>query len=503
MRRAVALDRIADFLAEDILATQEEEILNEAADENEDVTRLAAEMRSLFPARVFDLYLLRKSRAGENVIPFPIQLPPEEPGREAVAMERNLKGAAQRRFAWPGLVLVAVIAAATSGTLCALWLDHGSSEIVTATKQWPPYEMPWSEGDTWRVAEDAVSAANANGNGAEPLKKSGELSAAWRLLFEHHLAWLDRQASLHLSQGGHGDAEQSFQKPVQEGREARGPRHPARSTSLDNLASLYQAEARYNDTESLLQDALQARRDVLGPRHPDTLTSINNLASLYQAEARYSDAEPLFQEALQARREVLGPRHPDTLTSIDNLASLYQAGARYSDAEPLFQEALQTRREVFGPRHPDTLTSIDNLALLFRDQARYGEAEPLLKEALQARREVLGPRDPATLISLNNLAELYRDLGRYHEAESLFQEALQANREVFGPRHPYTLVSLNSLGVIYQLMGRYEEAEPLLKEALQAGREVLGLELFAVSKVHVTRDQNDLIGFGVARTFTP
>jgi hypothetical protein len=78
MRRA-ELDRIADFLVEDILASPDEEISSEAADDNDDVARLAAGMTSLFPPRV----------SGENVIAFPIQLPPEEIGREAIAMEAS------------------------------------------------------------------------------------------------------------------------------------------------------------------------------------------------------------------------------------------------------------------------------------------------------------------------------------------------------------------------------------------------------------------------------
>jgi hypothetical protein len=73
MRRA-ELDRIADFLVEDIMASPDDEISSESVDDNDDVARLAAEMTSLFPPRVF----------GENVIAFPVQPPPDELGETII-----------------------------------------------------------------------------------------------------------------------------------------------------------------------------------------------------------------------------------------------------------------------------------------------------------------------------------------------------------------------------------------------------------------------------------
>jgi hypothetical protein len=89
------LDRIADFLVEDILDSPEEDILNEAADDSDDVARLAAEVKNLIPARAFELYRQHAKQSGENVIPFPIPQPPEQPGRETVATP-------ERRLALPG-----------------------------------------------------------------------------------------------------------------------------------------------------------------------------------------------------------------------------------------------------------------------------------------------------------------------------------------------------------------------------------------------------------------
>jgi hypothetical protein len=82
---AADLDRIADFLVADILASPEEDISSGAADGNDNVARLAAEMRSLLPAKVFELYLRRVSRSGQNVIPFPVQPSATQPGSEASA----------------------------------------------------------------------------------------------------------------------------------------------------------------------------------------------------------------------------------------------------------------------------------------------------------------------------------------------------------------------------------------------------------------------------------
>jgi len=80
-----ALDRLTDFLVEDVLESSEQDMLDEAADENDEIMRLAAEMKGLFPGRVYELYLQHVSRSKGNVIPFPNQSLSGQPGGEAIA----------------------------------------------------------------------------------------------------------------------------------------------------------------------------------------------------------------------------------------------------------------------------------------------------------------------------------------------------------------------------------------------------------------------------------
>jgi hypothetical protein len=79
------LDRIADLLVEDILAASDEDILSEAADDHDDVARLAAEMENIVPARAYELCRQNVSQSGENVIPFPAHSSPVQPVSEAIA----------------------------------------------------------------------------------------------------------------------------------------------------------------------------------------------------------------------------------------------------------------------------------------------------------------------------------------------------------------------------------------------------------------------------------
>jgi hypothetical protein len=148
MRRAAdALDRIADFLVEDILASSDEDIASEAADDNEDIARLAAEMKSLFPASVLELYVQHVSRSGENVIPFPLQPPPAQPSREATVVQpppaqsgREAIAMPARRFTARSVALFVVLAA-TAGVLGdKLWSYHkGPSMAVSSLLREVPH----------------------------------------------------------------------------------------------------------------------------------------------------------------------------------------------------------------------------------------------------------------------------------------------------------------------------------------------------------------------------
>jgi hypothetical protein len=153
MRRAAdALDRIADFLVEDILASSDEDIASEAADDNEDVARLAAEMKSLFPPSVLELYVQHVSRSGENVIPFPLPPPPAQ-RREATAVvqapvqpDRETIAVPARRFTARSVALFVVMAAAAGALGEKLWSYHEgmSSALSTVSSAKPGHSPPES-----------------------------------------------------------------------------------------------------------------------------------------------------------------------------------------------------------------------------------------------------------------------------------------------------------------------------------------------------------------------
>jgi hypothetical protein len=138
-----ALDRLTDFLVEDVLESSEQDMLDEAADENDEIMRLAAEMKGLLPGRVYELYLQHVSRSKGNVIPFPNQSLPEQPGGEAIAAAATAEAAPpagvlslavpppQRALSHWRMILVAALAAPTGAMGATLWPYYAKS-VMTA-----------------------------------------------------------------------------------------------------------------------------------------------------------------------------------------------------------------------------------------------------------------------------------------------------------------------------------------------------------------------------------
>jgi hypothetical protein len=144
---ADALDRLTDFLVEDILAASDEDIAEEAADEDEGVARLAAEMKNLIPARAFELYRQHASRSGDNVIPFPAQPAPAQPAQEQACEASS--AAQERRFSPPSRHAVAAVLAAGVAAM-ALWYACAVSPTLAGPAREPFFFMslncPWAPG---------------------------------------------------------------------------------------------------------------------------------------------------------------------------------------------------------------------------------------------------------------------------------------------------------------------------------------------------------------------
>ncbi|EAQ83136.1 hypothetical protein CHGG_10954 [Chaetomium globosum CBS 148.51] len=288
-------------------------------------------------------------------------------------------------------------------------------------------------------------------------------------------AWVSGAlGDLYSDQGRYKDAEEMYERALEDKEKAWGPEHTSTLSTIYNLGLLYHDQGQYKEAEAMHEQVLQCEEIAWGPEHVSTLHTVNSLGNIYSHQGRYNETEAMYEQALESKEKVCGPEHISTLDTVNNLAALYVEQRRYREAEAMYQRALEGYGKVQGPEHISIARVIHNLGNLYAEQGRYKEAEALLKRALERNEEVWGPEREWTLSTVSNLGHVYIYQQRYTEAEALYDRALEGYKKVLGPDHPSTLITFGRLGDLYAKQKRYEEAEVIYKRVLEGKEKLYG-----------------------------
>ncbi|PQE10720.1 hypothetical protein CJF32_00009819 [Rutstroemia sp. NJR-2017a WRK4] len=282
--------------------------------------------------------------------------------------------------------------------------------------------------------------------------------------------------NLYTDQGKLVEAEQMYQRALQGYEKVWGPEYMSTLHVVNNLGLLYADQGKLVEAEQMYQWALQGKETTWGPEHTSTLDTVNNLGNLYKNQGKLVEAEQMYQRALQGKEKAWGPEHMSTLDTVNNLGILYADQGKLVEAEQMYQRALQGKEKAWGPEHTSTFSTVNNLGLLYANQGKLVEAEQMYQRALQGKEKTCGPEHTSTLDTVNNLGNLYTDQGKLVEAEQMYQWALQGKEKTWGPEHTSTLDTVNNLGILYANQGKLVEAEQMYQRALQGKEKAWGPE---------------------------
>jgi tetratricopeptide (TPR) repeat protein len=243
-----------------------------------------------------------------------------------------------------------------------------------------------------------------------------------------------------------------------------------RSTDLallcDRTGEFLYARGSLELARAFFQRALEVGKDAFGPRHVEVAKAANNLAITLQDLGLNADSEPLLREALDIQREQSGVEHWGYARTLTNLARVVQGNGRPDEAETMLREAIALGERTLGRAHPDVVMRFNKLAMLLQGKGQLSEAEVLFREAVQSGEQSLGRGHPRVVIWLNDLALCLLRRGETNEAESLFREAIASGESAFGPDHPQLAICLQNLANVLRDSARATEAEALYRRAL-------------------------------------
>jgi tetratricopeptide (TPR) repeat protein len=243
-----------------------------------------------------------------------------------------------------------------------------------------------------------------------------------------------------------------------------------RSTDLallcDRTGEFLYARGSLELARTFFQRAVEVGKDAFGPRHVEVAKAANNLAIALHDIGRNADSEPLLREALDIQREQSGVEHWGYARTLTNLARVVHGNGRPDEGETMLREAIALGERTLGRAHPDVTMRLNYLAMLLQGKGQLVEAEALFREAVQLGEQSLGRGHPQVLSPLTNLAFCLLGRGEASEAETLFREAIASGESAFGPDHPHLAICLQNLANVLRDSARTTEAEVLYRRAL-------------------------------------
>ena len=245
-------------------------------------------------------------------------------------------------------------------------------------------------------------------------------------------------ASVELSQGEYGRAEELQNQAMQAARQAYGDEHPLIARILYAQSDLAAAREDEVEAERLCVQSLEMRRRTRPADHPDIALSLRQLARFRRSRDQGREALALFREAL-AIQQVHGESDYGACETILNLATYEYMFGDIAKAEGLVREAMDKLTRLLGEDHPGVASAWSRLALMLTEQERYDEALSWRRRVVAFDRANNRPDDRLG-VSLREVGDLLNTLGRHTEAEPILRESLTH-------------------------LGQYEEAERLLLDA--------------------------------------
>jgi len=270
-------------------------------------------------------------------------------------------------------------------------------------------------------------------------------------------------ASVELSQGEYGRAEELQNQAMQAARQAYGDEHPLIARILYAQSDLAAAREDEVEAERLCVQSLEMRRRTRPADHPDIALSLRQLARFRRSRDQGREALALFREAL-AIQQVHGESDYGACETILNLATYEYMFGDIAKAEGLVREAMDKLTRLLGEDHPGVASAWSRLALMLTEQERYNEALSWRRRVVAFDRANNRPDDRLG-VSLREVGDLLNTLGRHAEAEPILRESLRRLQAFFGDDHVNVCRSMASLGESLTHLGQYEEAERLLLDA--------------------------------------
>lgn len=114
------------------------------------------------------------------------------------------------------------------------------------------------------------------------------------------------------------------------------------------IGLLYADQWKLKEAEEMFQKALQNNVKALGPDHLSTLITVSSLGTVYRIHGKLEQAEEMYQRVLRSCEKTVGPDHLSTLTTVNNLGILYYYQGKLKQAEEMFQRALRRHEKAVG-----------------------------------------------------------------------------------------------------------------------------------------------------------
>jgi tetratricopeptide (TPR) repeat protein len=427
------------------------------------------------------------------------------------------------------LAILAVVVAAGTATVTALWLMAEERRRLAETHLREAQQERERAEESFRDARRAVEQMLTE-VGQERLKGIPEMDPVRRALLEKAAAFYDKflrergddpavreeaalaygRVGLINEQLGRLDkAQEAYQKELDllAYLQEQAPHEPRyrelRAQTYVGLGALHGTNQRYAEAE----EAMCQARDIMQPlagEYPDVATyqedlagCYNNLGVLYYETHRSDQAERAHGRALETYAGLAGAspgtaRYRHRLAgSHNNLGMVYRDSGRLERAEGSFRTALDIWRGLVH-ESPDSLDyqhgrglCCGNLGRLYlRYLRRPSRAEAAYGEALKVY-EKLAREHPALVEYQSGLAEVYGwqattygQLGQAAKAEAAFEKVreiaeplAQLRQDV--PKYRDVLAeAYHHLGWYHRSAGRFEKAESYYDKALTLREEL-------------------------------
>ena len=229
-----------------------------------------------------------------------------------------------------------------------------------------------------------------NGDYAESASLYRESIAMYRRLYgDKHpriAGGLNNLGLVLTEQGDLANSESTLRQALAMEREFLGAEHPEVGNTLSNLASVQYDRGDPKGALATMNEALRVYRKLYPNDHPDVAAVTNRVGYWLTLAGDYGDAERHIQEGLAMRRRLFGDTNANVASSLEILAILQVATHRYSDALASAHSAADIYTSALSASHWKTAIAESAEGAALTGLGDYPEAEKLLLHSY----EILG-----------------------------------------------------------------------------------------------------------------